>query len=115
MGPLAPVLAGAPDPVPVPDHTPVLAPHLRVVLLRPLRPPRMARFIFRATTSVAFNVASSVVILVTVVVNCAMAARALAMTVNKFVIRPPSLDGGTCRPGLWWRCVQRRRGHQSRF
>ena len=67
-------------PVPDPDL------HLRVVLLRPPRLPRLARFAWRETKSFFFTIARSVVSLVTMAVSCTMAARSLAVVVARFVI-----------------------------
>ena len=86
MGALAPVFAGAPASVPVPASAPAPAPCPWLVLSRPPQPPWLAQFVWRATTSFAFTVASSVVSLATVAVSCAMAERSLAVAVDKFAM-----------------------------
>ena len=86
VGVPAPVLAGLLAQIPVPSLAPVPVPCPWLVILRLPRPPWLAWFVWRATTSFAFTVASFIVSLATVAMICAIAARSLAVAITKFAI-----------------------------
>ena len=74
--------AGAGDPAPYPD--PALS--LQAALSRPPQPPRLARLVWRATTSFSFTVAISIVSLTMLAVSCAISEGSLVVAVAKFAI-----------------------------